>query len=214
MKHKSIIYEIIIFSLILCFLIIPPFFNQKITDASLLFNWSFPFKQTGLCIFAVVLYFLSRNLNAANENRKIFYPSMIALSVMFFTALMIKVITKNNIRTMTDLLPQTFFEWLCCFITFGFSSIYEEIIYRFYFCDALKRLLIYAKMPDNRLLFFLTESAGLFVFAFAHFYLGIAAVINAAIAHVVLRFLYKKTNLILNCVIIHFIYNIISLILL
>ena len=44
--------------------------------------------------------------------------------------------------------------------------------------------------------------------------LGIAAVINAAIAHVVLRFLYKKTGLIWNCVIIHFLYNMISLILL
>ena len=58
------------------------------------------------------------------------------------------------------------------------------------------------------------EITGLIFFALAHLYLGIAAVVNAAFAHVVLRLLYKKTNFIWNCVIIHFIYNIISLILL
>lgn len=215
MKDKSIIYEIIVFLIILFFLIIPPFFNAPVTDVSAFFSWNFPLRQLGLCAFAVVLYFLSRNLNLSHaDKKKIFFPSMIALSLMFFTALIIKVITHNGVRTMTQLLPQTGLEWLFCMMTFAFSSVYEEVIYRFYFSDALKRLLVFTRLPDNRVIFWIAEAAGLLVFAFAHFYLGIAAVINAAVAHAVLRVLYKKTNLIWNCVIIHFIYNIISLILL
>ena len=215
MKQKSVIYEIIIYSLILVFLIIPPFFNAPVTDANALFTWSFPFRQAGLCAFAVVLYLLSRNLNGTQTQKKrIFYPSMIVLSVMFFTALIIKVITKSGIRSMAGALPDTGFEWFCCLVTFGFSALYEEIIYRFYFSDALRRIIEYFTVTDNKVIFWCCEAAGLLVFAFAHFYLGIAAVINAAVAHVALRILYKKTNLILNCFLIHFIYNIISLILL
>ena len=215
MKDKSIIYEIIVFLIILIFLIIPPFFNAPVTDVSALFSWNFPVRQAGLCVFSIVLYFLSRNLNHSNANKKkVFFPSMIALSLMFFTALIIKVITHNGVRTNVSMIPQTGFEWFCCVLTFAFSSIYEEIIYRFYFTDALKRLLVFTRIPDNKILFWIAEAAGLLVFAFAHFYLGIAAVISAAVAHIVLRILYKKTNLIWNCVIIHFIYNIISLILL
>ena len=100
-------------------------------------------------------------------------------------------------------------ELLFCFLTFGFSAVYEEVIYRFYFTDALKRF-----FPAKKAFVFICEAAGLFVFAFAHFYMGLASVINAAFAHIVLRFLYKKTNLIWNCIIVHFIYNVISLILL
>lgn len=214
MTHKNIIAEIIVFSLIFIFLIIPPFFNPVITDSLLLFNWNFPYRQAGLFIFCMVLYFLSRNLNAAAGGKKgFFYPSMIALSLMFFTAIIIKVITKSPGNS-KDMLPSGGLEWLFCVLTFLFSAVYEEIIYRFYFSDALKRLLVFAKINNERVLFLIVEGAGLLAFAFAHFYLGIAAVINATVAHVVLRFLYKKTNLIWNCVIIHFIYNIISLILL
>ncbi len=215
MKQKSIIYEIIIFSLILIFLIIPPFFNAPVTDATALFNWSFPIRQAGLCAFAVVLYLLSKNLNNAQaEKKRFFYPSMIVLSVMFFTALIIKVITKSDIRSMAGSLPDTGSEWFCCLVTFGFSALYEEIIYRFYFSDALRRLVEYFTASNNKVVFWCCEAADLLVFAFAHFYLGIAAVINAAVAHIALRILYKKTNLIFNCFLIHFIYNIISLILL
>lgn len=214
MKRQSLIFEIIIFLLILIFLIIPPFFNSKITDITTLFKWSFPYRQTGLCIFVCVLYFLSSKLNEQDNKKKIFYPSLIALSLMLFTALIIKLITKNTFRTMKDILPQSGSEWAFCLLTFAFSAIYEEILYRFYFSDALKHLVTHFTSSNEKLIFWLCETAGLLVFAFAHFYLGVCAVINALVAHVVLRFLYKKTNLIWNCILIHFIYNIISLILL
>lgn len=207
MKRQALIYEIIIFLLICIFLIIPPFFTPKITDLSTLFTWTFPWKQTGLCIFALVLYFLSSKLN---EKKWIFYPSLIALSLLFFTAIVIKLICHQAPGANKEIMPQGGWQVLFCLLTFAFSAIYEEVIYRFYFTDALKRLIKF----ERKYSWLLFEAAGLLVFAFAHLYMGLAAVINAAIAHVVLRFLYKKTNLIWNCIIVHFIYNVISLILL
>jgi membrane protease YdiL (CAAX protease family) len=208
MKHKTALYEIIVFSLIFLFLIIPPFFSAPVSDSSVLFTWNFPFRQAGLCVFAVVLFILSRNLNS---KKGFFFPSMLSLTLLFFCALVIKLITKSDYKTP---LPSTPVQWIFCVLTFLFAAIYEEIIYRFYFCDALFRLVNYTALAGKKWIFWGCEILGVLVFAFAHFYLGIAAVINAAFAHVVLRFLYKKTNLIWNCVLIHFLYNIISLILL
>ena len=207
MKRQALIYEIIIFLLICIFLVIPPFFTPKIEDMSALFTWTFPWKQAGLCIFAVVLYFLSRRLN---PQKGIFYPSLIALSLLFFTAIVIKLICHQTPGANKEIMPQGGLQVLFCLLTFAFSAVYEEIIYRFYFTDALKHLIGF----ERKYTWFIYEAAGLLVFAFAHFYMGWASVINAALAHVVLRFLYKKTNLIWNCIIIHFIYNVISLILL
>ncbi len=212
MKRSSIIYEILIFLLILVFLIIPPFFTPSIRQASAIFTWAFPWRQTCLCIFALVLYFFSRALNTYNKARlQFFYPSVLALALLFFVALIIKLVTKSYGKTISTTLPSYFSQWLFCILTFAVSATYEEIIYRFYFTDALKRL---AHADSNSIIKWLCEFAGLLVFAFAHFYLGIPAIINAAFAHCILRVLYKKTGLIWNCVIVHFIYNIISLILL
>ena len=208
MKHKTALYEIIVFSLIFLFLIIPPFFSAPVSDNSVLFTWNFPFRQTGLCLFALVLFFFSRNLNT---KKGFFFPSMLALTLLFFCALVLKLITKSNYKTP---LPSSGLEWLFCLMTFLFAAAYEEIIYRFYFSDSLFRLINYTALAGKKWVFWFCELCGLLVFAFAHFYLGIAAVVNAAFAHIVLRFLYKKTNLIWNCVLIHFLYNIISLILL
>ena len=211
MKHKSVIYEIIVFSLIFIFLIVPPFFTSQVSPDFSLFSWDFPLKQAGLFVFAVALYILSRNLNT---KKGFFFPSMLALSALFLCALIIKIITKSQFVEYKTNLPASTVQWIFCVLTFLFSAVYEEIIYRFYFSDALKRLLEYSPATGKKWIFWFCEIAGLLFFAFAHFYLGISAVINAAFAHVVLRLLYKKTNFIWNCVIIHFIYNIISLILL
>ena len=155
---------------------------------------------------------MSRALNSyKNEKSRFFYPSVLALALLFFTALIIKLLTKSYGKTMSTTLPAGFSQWLFCIITFAVSAVYEETIYRFYFTDALTRLV---HADSNKIILNFCELAGLLVFAFAHLYLGVPAVINAAIAHLILRILYKKTGLIWNCVLIHFVYNIISLILL
>ncbi|MBR5402252.1 MAG: CPBP family intramembrane metalloprotease [Treponema sp.] len=208
-KEKSTKFEILIFCLILLFLIIPPFFAAHVDSAAQIFTWNFPWKQAGMCVFAVVLLVLSKNLNV---KKGFFYPSLIALSLLFLTSIIIRMITGTAPGANKDIIPHSYKEVVFCFLTFAFSSVYEEIIYRFYFTDALKRFV--PESITNKFILFLPEILGALVFAFAHLYMGFASVINAAVAHIVLRFLYKKTNLIWNCIIVHFIYNVISLILL
>ena len=211
---SSFIFELIIFLLILFFIIIPPFFVPGITENSNLFSWTFPWRQAGLCAFCIVLYFFSRKILCSGK--KIFYISMLSLCLMLLTALIIKFIGLRMVTVVkaTVRLPQTAYEGICCVLIFAFGAVYEEIIYRYYFIDTLKRILVFAKLKNQKLLFIICEGLGLVVFAFAHKYLGIPAVINAVFAHAILRFLYKKTGLIWNGVIIHFVYNIISMILL
>ena len=143
---------------------------------------------------------------------------MLCLAILICTALILNFISEktggSTALPTKKFLPQTASEGIFCFLTFVFGAVYEEIIYRYYFTDALKRLLGYTKMPDGWVMFFISEGLGLLSFAFAHLYMGLLSVINAAIAHVVLRILYKKTGLIWNGVLIHFVFNIISLILL
>jgi membrane protease YdiL (CAAX protease family) len=216
MKRLYIFFEILIFFLICAFIIFPPFFTPRITDISQVFTWTFPWAQAGFAVFCIVLYFFTRKIFCSSK--KFFYPSMLCLAILICSALILKFISAKTgsstaLPTKTYL-PQTALEGLFCFLTFLFGAVYEEIIYRYYFTDALKRLLGYTKMPDGRVMFFITEGLGLLVFAFAHLYMGPLSVVNAAIAHVVLRILYKKTGLIWNSVLIHFVFNIISLILL
>ncbi len=216
MKRLYIFFEILIFFLICAFIIIPPFFTPRITDISQVFNWTFPWTQAGFAVFCLVLYFFTRKIFCSQK--KIFYPSMLCLAILICSALILKFISSKtgdfSALPANKFVTETALDGIFCFLTFLFGAIWEEIIYRYYFTDALKRLLGYTKMPDGRVTFFITEGLGLLVFAFAHLYMGPLSLIHAAIAHVVLRILYKKTGLIWNGVLIHFVFNIISLILL
>ena len=211
MINKSIFLEILIFFLILVFLILPPVIAPGVSAGDKIFTWTFPFRQIGLGIFAVVLFVLSKGLNT---KKGFFYPGFFALTFMFFVALLIRFITKNSVKEFDFALPSGGLQWIFCVLTFLFSAVYEEVIYRFYFADALYRILGYTRFGDKKSTLIICQALALLAFAFAHLYLGILAVINAAVAHLVLTYLYKKTNFIWNCVLVHFLYNIISLILL
>ena len=115
--------------------------------------------------------------------------------------------------------PQTGIEWLFIILNFLFASFYEEVIYRAYFPAAIISLLgKIKKVQENEKLrlttIIIAEIIALLAFSFAHLYLGVLSVINAAIAHIILRLFYRKQEDIVACWSAHFIYNIISLILL
>lgn len=213
-NRSSFIFEILIFVLILFFIIIPPIFVSGLTENSTMFSWTFPWRQAGFCAFCIVLYFFTRKILCSDK--KIFYISMLCLCLMLLVAIILKLIGTKTVTgsTISVQLPQTAYEGLCCFLLFAFGAVYEEIIYRYYFVDTLKRILGFAGLENPKLLFVICEGLGLILFACGHIYLGLFAVINAAFAHVILRILYKKTGLIWNGVLIHFIYNMISMILL
>ena len=103
-------------------------------------------------------------------------------------------------------------QWLFCLLNFLCAAFFEEILYRFYYIDELYSLITRKKIRRGSRLF--CELTGLLCFAFAHLYMGWISVLNAALAHVFLRLCYKKTGRLWPGVTAHFIYNVISLILL
>ena len=213
MKHKSTLYEIIVFSLIMLFLVIPPFFSPAVTSETVIFSWNnLPVKQFILFAFALVIYiFYDKYLHT--RIHRYFFPSFRALGGLFFITLIIRfIVTRYSITEISQPIPRGGQQWLCCLFTFAFSAAYEEIIYRFYLPGIMIRL--FRLKFDSKFFVFLSEFLAAVLFAFAHLYLGWISVINAFLAHLILRWLYKDTGLIWNGVFIHVIYNIISLILL
>ncbi|MCQ2591628.1 MAG: CPBP family intramembrane metalloprotease [Treponema sp.] len=218
MKIHSFIYEIIFFSLVFLFCFLPPFFTDaSIVGTSLFSTWNFPFQQLGLCIFAVILYYFFKRTFKVDYTK--LFHSIFILAMLFFTALLLKgfsiLVGFSNESTAKVSLPKSILQWLFCLLQFLFSAVYEEVLYRFYFSDELFSVTkgLFPKCKGKKTHIF-CELSGVLVFAFAHFYLGWLAVINGAFAHIVLRLGYKKTDNLLCCILAHFFYNIISLILL
>ena len=108
--------------------------------------------------------------------------------------------------------PATASSWAKILIQFLFMAVYEEITFRFYLPDMMKHLVCIKK--ENKYLKLLCEIFACLLFAFGHFYMGILAVINALLAHIIFRIVYIKTDNILVTTTAHFIYNTISLTLL
>lgn len=213
MKRHSLIVDIIIFFIVtLCF-VIPPFFvSAGNVNQNIFAQWNFPFKQMVYALSAVVL------LCFYGENRKYWlklFPALISFCALCSVSLFIKYFSIIFSLSSTELdvvLPDSFISWFFCVLDFLFAALYEEVIYRLFFVDAL--FLLASKKITWKYLNVICEIAGCAVFAFAHMYLGWYAVINAVFAHVVLRVCYKKTNNIWPCVAAHAFYNVISLILL
>ncbi len=115
--------------------------------------------------------------------------------------------TTNNIEVV---LPDSVISWIFCILDFFLAAFYEEIIYRFYLTDGF----VHFFRQPNKILIYFSEILTLFLFSIGHLYLGWISVLNAAVAHVILRLTYKSCKSILPGFLAHFFYNIISLILL
>lgn len=222
MKKHSFIVEITIFLLIFLFFALPPLFYPLIypmNDQTSLFSaWSFPWRNLILCLLALFVY-ISYNDESFSFIKLL--PAIFTLGLLFFTSLVFKAIDvifiKSDSKIHVDL-PVSFTGWLFCILSFLFSAFYEEVLYRFYLCESLINFLERkaSEKTDafkrNIRLFF--EIVIALLFAFAHLYLGWLSVINALAAHIILRITYKKSRGIWSGFAAHFIYNIISLILL
>ncbi len=171
-----------------------------------------------LCLFAGFIYFY---YNEASFSFSKLLPLPFTLGLLFFFSLIFKafefIFLKNESGLNVDL-PQNFVAWLFCILGFIFSAFYEEVLYRFYLCESIIKF-IETKASEKTFTF--KRNIGLFfeivialLFAFSHLYLGWLSVVNAFAAHIILRITYKKSGAIWAGFIAHFIYNIISLILL
>lgn len=214
MKNHSLKIEIGTFLTILFLFIVPSLLPKLSADESNLFiQWSFPYIQILLGIFALLIF-----LFFCDDYKKITFfrfPAVLTVGSLFFVALIIKYISVKfnpSSEEFNVALPDTFVKWLFCILNFLFAAFYEEIIYRFYFIDALKKLL--SDKLNAKVVNYSCEIAGLLIFAFSHYYLGWLAVLNAFFGHLILRFCYKRNNCIYPCVTAHFIYNVLSLLVL
>ena len=104
-------------------------------------------------------------------------------------------------------LPDGITEYALCSAAFAISAFFEEMVYRLYLPS------LSAHVPD-RLRFFAAEVCPIMLFALAHRYLGLPAVINAAAGGFFLRRCIKKCGSAVPGACAHFLYNIFTLILL
>lgn len=212
MKFHSLKVEISTFFAILFLLITPSLLSILSAKDSILFtSWEFPYVQ--LCLFVIALMiFIFYNTN--NERPKLLrFPILITVGSLLAIALMIKSISVfiSPEETEKIALPDSFLTWIYCILNFAFAAFYEEVIYRFYFGDSLTYLL--SLRFNWKYLPLICEVICALVFAFSHLYLGLLAVVNALFGHIILRVCYKKNKCLLPCVIAHFFYNLISLVL-
>ena len=214
MKKHTLLSDLALFLLIFFLFIVPPFFAAVVARDSPLFSgWSFPWYQLLLAFFAVLLlvFFYEKN----QHRTLVVFPVLFTFGMLFAVSLFCRFLSEVSGLVDPELVvtkPAGFLQWTFCLLNFLSAAFYEEVLYRFYFIDELYILITRKKLwRGSRLL---CEAAGLVCFAFAHFYMGWISVLNAALAHVLLRLCFKKYGKLWPCVASHFIYNVISLILL
>ncbi|MBP5520674.1 MAG: CPBP family intramembrane metalloprotease [Treponema sp.] len=220
MKRHTLLSEIPIFLIIFFLFIVRSFFTPKPSSGQLLFqNWDFPYYQIALAALSSALLFFY--YEKSKHRTLVIFPVLFTFGMLFSTSLFCRFLLSitNNPETLSIVKPQGLFQWFNCLLNFFCAAFFEEVIFRFYFSDKLCQLLSLKLKADSKMILkkgvlIFCELCGLLCFAFAHIYLGWISVLNAAIAHVFLRLCFKKTQKLWPCVASHFLYNVISLILL
>lgn len=229
MKLHSLFFNIIVICFVLIFCVFPPLLPlfTSIQASNDFYNWDFPFQQLCFFLLALGIYFISSDIKQIYYTRnnfpekklyffyKIFTPFLFTFAFLFVNSLIFSFLsTFDFFKSRTDIkiqLPVGFTQWIFCIINFGFAAFYEEVIYRFYLVERLNSIFNRKNRIWWKILF---ETIGTILFAFGHYYLGILSVMNAAIAHLILRLCFKKSGNIYCGFAAHFAYNMISLILL
>lgn len=217
MKIHSSVAKIVIFSLVFIFFVLPPLFSKP--DILAFSEWKFPFLQALLFALSLFLLFSHKELWKKPLNcgkffifYDLIFPATFTVCILFSISFFlngIALLLKVSGPDYRISLPQNILQWCFCLLTFIFAASFEEILYRFYIPDFLINI-----SGNRRIFVILIEAFTALLFAFAHFYGGVFAVINALLAHAVLRLCYKKTGFIACGLAAHFIYNLIQLFLL
>ena len=214
MKKHTLLSDLAVFLLIIFLFIVPPFFTAAISAAQPLFSfWGFPWYQLLLAILAALLLFFYYEKN--DRHSLIIFPVLFTFGMLFSVSLFCRFlaeVTGLSDGQLAVTKPAGILQWSFCLINFLCAAFYEEVLYRFYFIDELYALITRKKVWRGCRL--LCEGLGLLVFAFAHLYMGWISVLNAALAHVFLRLCFMRFGKLWPCLAAHFIYNVISLILL
>lgn len=216
-KNTSPAIEFATFLIIFCFFLLPPFFSPAISEMTSPFvQWNFPLQQLMCALLAIFLWIYYKE-----EKRPaiIKFPLIFTFSLLFFVELIFKFISvSQSTSTITEtnfydsvVLPSDFIQWSFCVINFLFSAFFEEVLYRFYLPGRLKYFASF--LPNKKIFLIICEVISCLIFAFSHSYMGFLSVLNAFFAHIILRICYLTCNNIFCGTAAHFLYNIISLLL-
>lgn len=217
MKFKSQSCRILIFFILALIPVLLPLFiipeNPSFTD------WTFPYQQFYLAFFALILLLWNPELR---ENKiPGFWKKVLFMAGAFLLLTAISFILQKIGSLFTGKIAGKISEKIAkpdnsksvffCSLNFLFSAFYEESLYRFFLPEAL--LYFTRNCKDRKMAAIDCEIISCMLFALGHIYLGILSVINAALAYIVLRICYKKTESIIPGTLAHFLYNLSQLVL-
>lgn len=235
MNYRSPSCKILIFFIMTLVPVLMPLFI--IPESPAFTEWTFPYQRVYLAMLGFILIILNPELRKAelhkieNEENKTsgntenespkkslgFIKKFLFAAVTFLVLFLISFILQKigNLISHKPLSPvikpsdpQT---WFYCILNFLLSAFYEESLYRFFIPEAL--IFLTRNFKDKKMIQTDCEIISCMLFALGHVYLGFLSVINAALAYVVLRICFKKTNSLVPGTLSHFAYNLFQLML-
>ena len=232
MKIHSFVTEILFFSIISLFFVIPPLFVNAPSVQHIDFTL-FSVQNLSHFVIAVFIFLFYKKLVENDEqiSTKIlkYLIYFVVIFILLFGISFIcnfsaqKLLNSENSFVNSQVfveIPQGFFDFLICIFNLLFAAFFEEVIYRFYIPFGIKNFLFRKVFDENQsksytifeksILLFI-EIVTMLIFSFSHKYLGIFSVVNAAVAHLVLRFSFIRSKSLIPSTLAHFFYNFVSL---
>ena len=217
------IFSLLEFLAVFSALVLPTFFAPNSADVITL-DFSHGYTAATFFLFAVsvFIYLIEKKFAEKTENSalviKISYGN-ICLGMIFLVSAIFQtagfLLEKEGFQFFQNdkiIFPKNIF-YLMNFLAGTFcAAFYEEILYRFYLPESLKRnfkILTSGKLDSkkSKQADFVFELAPALIFAFSHIYLGFLAVLNAFFSGIILRICMRKTKSVFVPAIIHCIYN-------
>lgn len=215
MKRHYFFFELLLFFSVFLGFILPSILNNHPDGFSC---WTFPFAALFYFICSILVCLSESSFGAKKLNFNKIYKKELGISILTLILLfLISFLLQTaayfaNFENIDQkpVFPQNAKETFFCIITFFCAASFEELIFRYYVpaagCNMLKSFL------PEKTCELISECTAAVLFALCHRYLGFFAVLNALFAHFALRYCLKKTDSILCSVSVHFVYNIISLV--
>lgn len=232
MKIHSFVTEILFFSIISLFFVIPPLFvnapSVQHIDFTLFSVQNFSHFVIAVFIFVFYKKSVENDEQISTKILKYLIYFVVIFILLFGISFICnfsaqKLLNSENSFVNSQVFvenPQGFFDLLICIFNLLFAAFFEEVIYRFYIPFGIKNFLFRKVFDENQsksytifeksILLFI-EIVTMLIFSYSHKYLGIFSVVNAAVAHLVLRFSFIRSKSLIPSTLAHFFYNFVSL---
>ena len=232
MKIHSFVTEILFFSIISLFFVIPPLFvnapSVQHIDFTLFSVQNFSHFVIAVFIFVFYKKSVENDEQISTKILKYLIYFVVIFILLFGISFICnfsaqKLLNSENSFVNSQVFvenPQGFFDFLICIFNLLFAAFFEEVIYRFYIPFGIKNFLFRKVFDENQsksytifeksILLFI-EIVTMLIFSYSHKYLGIFSVVNAAVAHLVLRFSFIRSKSLIPSTLAHFFYNFVSL---